>query len=292
MNPSPDASKATTHLGADLALLGATVIWGGTFVVEKIALRDISPVLLVVLRFWLATLLTGVLWLPRLRRMTRAVLRDGLILGLTLFLGFLFQTVGLAYTTASRSGFITSLTVVFVPFVVIGLIRKLPSLWAWLGVALAAVGLWFFTQPKLGGFNQGDFLTLLCAVSFAFQIALIEVYTRRHDLIQLLFLELLVTAVLALPALPLLEKPLLRLTPSLIGAVLFCATLATVGALYIQNAAQSKTAATRAAVIFTAEPIFAAFFAYLVLGERFTLSGYIGAGIILAAVLVSEFGRT
>jgi len=292
MNSSPKESKTTTHLWPDLALLGATVIWGGTFVVEKIALRDISPVLLVVVRFWLATLLVAALWLPRLRKMTKETLRDGLILGLTLFLGFLFQTIGLAYTTASRSGFITSLTVVFVPFVVIGLTRKLPSLWAWTGVALAAIGLWFFTQPALEGIHTGDFLTLLCAVSFAFQIALIEIYTRRHDLVQMLFLELLVTSILALPALPLLEKPVLHMTRSLIWAVLFCATLATVGALYIQNAAQSKTSATRAAVIYTAEPVFAALFAFFTLGERFNLSGFIGAGLILAAVLASEFRRT
>jgi drug/metabolite transporter (DMT)-like permease len=291
MKPSSIESKPATHLWADLALLGATVIWGSTFVAEKIALRDISPVLLVVVRFWLATLLVAALWLPRLRRMTPEVLRDGLVLGLTLFLGFLFQTIGLAYTTASRSGFITALTVIFVPFVVIMLVRKLPSLWAWIGVVLAAIGLWFFTQPKLGGINKGDFLTLLCAVSFAFQIALLEVYTRRHDVVQLLFLELLVTAVLSVPCLPLLEKPVLHLTPSLIWAVLFCATLATVGALYIQNAAQSRTSATRAAVIYTAEPVFAAFFSYLILSERFTLAGYFGAALILIAMLLSELGR-
>lgn len=291
MNPSPDEAKRKAHLWADLALLGATVIWGSTFVAEKIALRDISPVLLVVVRFWLATMLVAALWLPRLRKMTRGALRDGLVLGLTLFLGFLFQTIGLAFTTASRSGFITALTVVFVPFVVIMLVRKLPSLWAWFGVVLAAIGLWFFTQPKLGGINKGDFLTLLCAVSFAFQIALLEVYTRRHDVVQLLFLELLVTAVLSLPCLPLLETPVFHLTPSLIWAVLFCATLATVGALYIQNAAQSRTSATRAAVIYTAEPVFAAFFSYLILSERFTLLGYIGAALILIAMLISELGR-
>jgi drug/metabolite transporter (DMT)-like permease len=107
MNPNPEPSKGTAHLWADLALLGATVIWGSTFVVEKIALRDISPVLLVVVRFWLATLLVAALWLPRLRRTTKGALRDGLVLGLTLFLGFLFQTIGLAYTTASRSGFLS-----------------------------------------------------------------------------------------------------------------------------------------------------------------------------------------
>jgi drug/metabolite transporter (DMT)-like permease len=285
------ASKPQVHLWADLALLGATLIWGTTFVVEKIALRDVSPVLLVVLRFWIATLLTAALWLPRLRRMTRETLRDGLILGLTLFLGFLFQTIGLAFTTASRSGFITSLMVVIVPFVVLGLTGRMPSLWAWLSVALAGFGLWLFTEPRLAGINKGDFLTLLCAISFAFQIVLIQVYTQRHDLVQLLFLELLVTSVLSLPCLPLLERPFLRLTPNLVWTVLFCATLATVLALWIQNAAQKMTAATRAAVIYTAEPIFASLFAYLILGERFTASGFLGAGLILAAMLLSELGH-
>jgi drug/metabolite transporter (DMT)-like permease len=272
----------------EILLVLVTVIWGSTFVLTKVVLRDFSPFAYIVVRFLLASVLFGALFFQRLRSLNRAALRRGSILGLLLFIGFSFQTVGLQYTSASKSAFITGRLVVFTPLCQLLIERKRPSTGNFLGVVLVTLGLYLLTSPQGSGFNLGDGLTLVCAFCFAVYIVLLDVYARGNDPVHLTFLQFVSTAILGIAGIAFLEHPRISVTPESAGAVVFLTVMATIVALYIQTKYQSSTTPTRAALIFSLEPVIAAVVAYLALGERIGMLGIAGGSVILAGLLTSE----
>ncbi|MCU0607785.1 MAG: DMT family transporter [Candidatus Edwardsbacteria bacterium] len=279
------------HYKADLWLLLATFFWGVTFVTVKDAMGYASPLAFLGARF----LLAGVLLLPfcwrAFARLGRRGWRDGVILGAFLFGGFAFQTAGLVHTTATRSAFITGLAVVLVPVFSIAMLKKPVDRWLVLGALLASGGLYFLSRPAGGGFNRGDLLTALCAVCFAVEIILVEIYTKRHRPMDLVMAQIVTTVGLCGALAWAVETPRLQLTPGLWLDLFVTSVLATVGALAIQFTWQRRTDAARAAVIYTMEPLFAALFAFLVAGERMNGAGWLGAGLILVGMLASELSK-
>lgn len=278
----------TSRTRAEFLLLSCTLIWGGTFAITKSGLEDISPMLLVTLRFAVAT----VLFLPfvNLRRgaMTPVTLKGGIIIGLLLFTGFITQTIGLQYTTASKSGFITGLLVVFTPVFQILIERKPPKIGNILGVVLVTSGLYLLTSPEGSEFNLGDGLTLVCAAVFGLYIVYLDLYTREGDVRQIAFLQFAVTGTGSLMGVLLFEEVLFRPGWPLVGSVAYLALLATLYTLTVQTRYQKETTPTRAAIIFSVEPVFAAFIAYVALGETIGPTGVLGGGLIVTGLLVSE----
>lgn len=279
------------HYKADLWLLLATFFWGITFVTVKDAMRYASPLVFLGARF----LLAGVLLLPfcwrSFARLGRQGWRDGIILGLFLFGGFAFQTAGLVHTTATRSAFITGLAVVLVPVFSIAMLKKPVDRWLVLGALLASAGLYFLSRPAGGGFNRGDLLTALCAVCFAVEIILVEIYTKRHHPMDMVMAQVVTTVALCGALLWVVETPRLQFTTGLWLDLFVTCLLATVGSLVIQFTWQRRTDAARAAVIYTMEPLFAALFAFLVVGERMSGAGWLGAGLITVGMLASELSK-
>ena len=277
---------------ADLALLLMTAIWGVTFPVIKNSLVDATPFVFLILRFGVASAVLMLIAGTRLLKLDSSLLIPGVLLGVAFFLGFAFQTVGLGITTASRSAFITGLSVVFVPLISARLERRAIGLSSYAGVFVAVLGLWLITNPGTDArFNRGDFLTLLCAFCFAFQIVLVHLYTKRHDYLQLMLIQFLVTVLLSVPGAILLEDAEFRLSTRLVTGVAFTAVVASVLAVGIQFRYQKLTTATRAAIIYTLEPVFAAFFAFVLLRETIEGRGWIGAGLILLAIALAETGK-
>jgi drug/metabolite transporter (DMT)-like permease len=273
---------------AELLLLSCAVIWGGTFVVVKGGLEDSPPFLFVAVRFTIATLLFLPFVAKGLFSMSKDSFRGGLIIGILLFLGFLAQTSGLQYTTASKSGFITGLLVVFTPLFQIAIERKLPKVGNVAGVALVTLGLYFLTSPAGSEFNIGDGLTLLCAAVFGLYIVSLDVYSRRANVWHLSLMQFAVTAIGALAVSLVFEEMTIRLTSGFAGAIAYLALLATLYTLTIQTRYQKDTTPTRAAIIFSVEPVFAAVFAYAVRGEIIGTVGIIGGILVVAGLLVSE----
>jgi drug/metabolite transporter (DMT)-like permease len=274
--------------GAEGVLFACTAIWGSTFAVTKNALDTSSPLLFVAARFALATLLLAPWVLKDLRRMTSRALGRGLWLGVLLFAGFATQTVGLRYTTASKSGFITGMLVVLTPIFQLVLERRAPRLGNLAGVGLVTLGLYLLTSPEGSAFNVGDALTLACAVAYALFIVFLDIFTKEHDPSQLTFVELAATSLLAVASAPFLEDLRFSLDGETLGAIAYLALFATLGALYLQARYQRETTPTRAALIFSLEPVFAALFAYLLRGERLGALGIVGGSVIVAGVLLSE----
>ncbi len=275
---------------ADLSLFFVAVFWGSNFVIMKEALEIIEPFTYLGLRFMLAAfMLAPLFW----RRLARASLSDylaGGLIGLFLFGGFAFQTVGLLYTTPAKSGFITGTAVVIVPFMYFFVTRRSPGWWAFLGGLLAATGLYLMSVDEVTGFNLGDGLTLICAFLFAAHIIAIAIHVRRRDPIVLAISQIAFTG-LASFAVALIFEPaeIMFHQPLLIwGAILYAVVFCTIGAFVTQTIAQRYTPPTHAVLILSLEAVFAGLFSYLFWDELFTVQKLTGAALIFAGILVAE----
>ncbi len=283
---------------ADLALLLVTLIWGGTFVMVKDAIATYPVFGFIALRFGIAAalLVPVVLW----RRMraapvspaspaagVRATQFAPFLLGLALFAGYGFQTAGLNLTTPAKAGFITGLSVVLVPMGSALLLRQTPSRAAWWGVGMATVGLALLSLNASLGVSFGDLLVMCCAVAFAVHILLTAHFAPGHDPLTLLFGQVLTVALLsALVSLIFEQRP--PLTGSVLFAAAFTGLFATLMAFGIQMLAQRYTTATHTALIFAAEPVFAALFSFLLIGELLGPRQILGCVLILAGMVVAE----
>ncbi|MDQ6651034.1 MAG: DMT family transporter [Actinomycetota bacterium] len=271
-----------------VALLVVAAVWGSTFVVVKAATGRLPVLDFLAWRFALAALAMLALRPRAVLQLGRDGRRAGVLLGLALAAGFLFQTYGLRSTGAAVSGFITGLYVVLTPLGAAVLLRRPPSKAAWAAVALAAVGLGLLSLHGLA-IGAGELLTLLCAIAFALHIVGLGRWASAGDTLGLAVVQLGTVAVIYLG----LTVPRgLRLPPDagVWGALLLTALAATALAYLVQTWAQAHLAPTRAAVVMTMEPVFAGLFAVAVGGERLGWRTPLGGVLVLAAMLVAEVG--
>jgi len=278
---------------ADLALLLLTLAWGTTFTLVKRALDGTSPAVFLTLRFAVATVAVGAVWLARRDRPTPGLWRHGALLGLAMLVGFAFQTVGLHHTTPARSGFITGLAVLIVPFLSHYLLRRRVPAAAWVGVGFAVAGLFALTRPLGDGVSAsvrlGDALTAVCAVAYAFQILWTSEWTRHHPLSLLTLVQISVAFLGVLAMLPF-EEVRLRPDADLWGTVVFTGIAMTAGAFFVMNWGQRHTTAVRAALIFSLEPAAAALFSHYYGGEPLLPTDWLGGALIVLGVAAGEVG--
>jgi drug/metabolite transporter (DMT)-like permease len=282
-------------LKAHLLLVLITLIWGSTFVLIKEALADASPLLLNAVRMSLAAVLLAAYYRKDLVRLERPVLIAGATVGLFLFLGYAFQTAGLRLTTPSKSAFLTGVSTVLVPLLLVTIWRTRVHPWRGVGIVLALGGLFLMTVPAgaqgmadFANINRGDLLTIACALAFAFQIVFLGRATRRFPFEPIAVLQIAVAALAMCLATPLLERPHMRLSGTVVTAIVVTGVLGTAVAFTVQAWAQQFTPATHTALIFTLEPVFAWLTSFLYLKERLGFRAGSGALLILAGVLVSE----
>jgi len=267
---------------ADILLLSIALIWGLTFPLIKIALDYISPLTFNSIRFFIATLL----FLPFLFFNNNGSRRDilvGVKIGIAVFLGYTFQTIGLELTTATNAGFITSTYVVFTPLIAYLLFRHKVTKVELLFLLTAFAGLYLLSEFT-GKFNLGDLLILLCAIAFASEIVLISHYSRLNDPTFLAFGQILAVTMFSTPLALAIERKL-HFSQEVILALLITAVFATTLARIAQNNAQKFTRPSDAAIIFSMEGVFSHFFAIFMLGEVLSLTQYIGAGMIVLSVI-------
>jgi drug/metabolite transporter (DMT)-like permease len=277
----------------ELAMVAVTAVWGSTFVLVRDAVALIPPFAFIAYRFLAAALLLAAV---RPRRTVGGPgdgvwgpLAAGAAIGLALFAGYGFQTVGLQYTTASNAGFITGLSVVLTPLLGAVLLRQSPGRWPLTGAILAAVGLAFLSLQTLE-VRRGDALVLGCAVAFAAHILLLGRYAPRLDTYRLAVVQLGTAGLLALVWAAVAGDLVAPASAEVWVALAITSVVASAGAFLIQTRAQRELSPTRTAVIITMEPVFAGLFAFLVAGERLGGRGWLGAGLILAGMLIAELG--
>jgi len=272
------------HLRGILILTLVTLIWGSTFVVVKGALENFPPSLLMLLRFALGALV----FLPLLPR-SRGSWRAGFELGFWAFLGYATQTIGLLYTTAGRSAFITALSVVLVPLIA-GLLGRRVRPLVWLGALASFVGVGLLAYDGSPP-NAGDFWTLVTAITYALYILALERHARDHDPLVLTFTQLVWLTVLV-AGWALLSGDLAQLTTTPVPwtAVLYLTIAATALTTWLMAVGQRDVSAPEAAIVYSMEPVWAALFAYAVLGERLGLQGWLGGLLVVLAVIAAQLG--
>ncbi len=279
------------QLQADLWLVLVTLIWGSTFVVVKNELANVGPLAFVGIRFAFAFLFMVAITYRSLTRIDRRQVAAGVLIGLFLFGGYAFQTVGLQYTTASKAGFITGLSVVLAPIFARLLLRQSPSVLEMLGVGLATVGLALLSLGDGFELALGDLLVLGCAACFALHIVAISAFAPKMDAMALTTVQIGVVAVAGLAMTGAVEP--MPALPGLgtFGVAAGMGLIATALTLSIQNRAQVFTTPTHTALVFSLEPVFAGLFGYLLLSERLGARELLGCALILAGMVVAELKR-
>ena len=283
------------RLKADLSLAFCSLIWGATFVVVKDALADASVFAFLAARFTLAAVLMGLIFWKVLRRLDHRALWAGAQIGCFMFAGYVFQTLGLRFTSPSKAAFITGSSVVMVPVLLAAFGGRHINRWVWAGALAALAGLYFLTVPEAGfsQLNAGDVLVLCCAAMFAMHIIFVGRYSRRYSVASLSFLQVATTAILTTLALPLLaftgwEPPRVAWTGNLVFAVLITAVGATAIGFSLQVWAQQHTSPTHTAILISLEPVFAALTSFIVAQERLSARALTGAALVFAGIILAE----
>lgn len=279
------------RLRAELALAGVTLIWGTTFVVVKSALAEVSTFVFLTMRFWVAAIALILIYRKALRK---EAIGAGILAGTLLFTAYVFQTLGLELTTPSKSAFLTGLSIPAVPLIASLVYRVKPRLIDLTGIVIATVGMVLMTSPAGGlrsDINRGDVLSFLCAVTFAFHIVIIGHYSKLHGFETLAVVQVSTAALLGSVLFWFAEPIRLHLTPGVAAAVLATGLLATALAFTTQAWAQQYTSSSRAALIFALEPPVAWLTSWVLTGERLPVRGKVGAGMILAGILLVELTK-
>lgn len=285
-------------LFADLSLLMVALVWGTTFVIVQNAIDLLPPIAFNGIRFLIAALLLGG-WLLAFERkqlafVNRKLIFSGLVIGVWLFIGYATQTVGLLYTSSSKAGFITGLSVVLVPLFSFLLLKLQPTKNAIIGVLVATVGLYLLTMTDVSPLNQGDALIFVCAIGFAMQIVFTGKYSSKFPSLLLTVVQIGTVAILSILYSFFFEDWQLALEPSIILdnsvliALFITSVFATALAFFAQTNFQKFTTPTRVALIFAMEPVFAAVTGFIWADDRLSASAIMGCLLILAGMIFSE----
>jgi drug/metabolite transporter (DMT)-like permease len=272
---------------AAVSLLLVTVVWGVTFVQVKDAVAIYPLFAFLTVRYAIASAVLAPFAALRLRGLGRDGLLAGAFLGALLAIGSALQTAGLERTTVTNTGFITGLYVLLTPLFALVLFRTRITRELWLAVGLALVGLALLAGVPSGS-AAGDLLVLLSTAAQALQIVMVERYANRFDAVALTFVEMVAVfvgfAAIAV-ALGDLSVPHGR---TVWAALLVTGVFASALAYLIQIWAQRRISATRIAIIFSLETVWAGFFGYVLAGDRLGVVGWTGCALIFVAILVAE----
>jgi drug/metabolite transporter (DMT)-like permease len=276
-------------------LVLAAFFFGTTFIVVQDAVERVAPLPFLAVRFLIGAAVLGIVAHHRTaarraradtrRPGTPGELRDGVLAGLLLLTGYVFQTVGLQYTTAATSAFITYMLVVFVPFISFATTRRAPHPLTLVGVVLAVAGLALLTGGADTGFGRGEALTLGCAVAFAAHLVFLGDVAGRHDPVRLTTVQLATVGLACL--VPAAVQGEFDPDGTALAAAAFTGVFATAVAFLAMVWAQRVVSPSRAAIILLLEPVFAALLSALI-DEPLTAATVAGGGLILIAVLLAE----
>ena len=273
---------------ANLALLMVSMVWGSSFVLSKDTLAHLQTFTFLTLRFLLSGLLCSILFYRNMLTITRRTALHGIIIGTVLFGAYGLWAYGLNFTTASKSGFIIGFSVVIVPLLSAIFLKKMPAKASILGALVAITGLALLSLDGSNALEKGDLFTLAAAFMFALHIITISYFTLTGDAMSLAIIQITVVGLLSLPVSLIWENPVIPMGINVWTNLTLLIILCTAFAYIVLNHVQKFTTPTHTALIFTTEPVFAALFAYLLLGEILRINGIIGSLLILSGMVISE----
>lgn len=280
-------------------LILINLLWASTFIFGKILLETFSPSFLISTRFLVAGLLFGLIFKKHIKLSTR-IIKNGSIIGFANGAAMLFQVIGLQYTTASNSGFLTATYILFLPFIELILWKKKITTKVYSSVVIAFAGVTLLSVSDFSAlsFNKGDIYTLACGLTFAFQIFFISHYTRKENIYSLLFVQFIVSGIIGLVYMGV-ESFLFGIYPNIAGAndikifsyLIFLAVFATFIPFSLQFVVQRKIGPTVAALAYLLEPVFTVILAVAILSEYFGLQTAAGIILILSGIILVSIGK-
>ena len=273
---------------ADLMMVMVTMFWGASYLFMKMGLHSISEFNLIALRFGIAFLIAALVFYRRLLNIDGKTIKYGFLLGSLLFFCTSAVVIGLNTTSVSNAGFLFSLAVIFVPLLIALFSRKKPEKRVMISVCISITGIGLLTLNQTFHINPGDFLCILGALFYALHIILTGKVTKNTDAISIGVIQLGFAGAWGLLFSLLVEKPQLPSNIESWSAILALSILCSAVGFIGQTVAQKHTTPTRTGLIFSLEPVFAAFFAFIFVGEVFTNKGYVGAVLVLLGVLAAE----
>jgi len=281
-------SNRVKQITSDISLLLMTAIWGSTFFISKGALYNSDPITFLAVRFSIALLVMLPFFIIRIKKLRKKDMPGNLFISLSFFLGFIFQIVGLKYTTSSRAAFITAMSVVLVPILSVFIIKSIPELNSILGVVFAVLGLLFLFWEGGKGTLFGDLMTMVCAIAFAVHIILIGRYASEIDPVIINTIQIAFAAIGCWMLSAIFENFTASFSVSSLTAAIYTAIFGTSLAFGVQAISGRYTPPVRMAIIFSMEPVFAAIFSFFFANERFTAINIAGCALIFLGMILSE----
>ena len=279
-----------TEKKAILGIIGMTLVWGGTFPLIKILLNYMSPAILLMYRFFFSALLAIPFFIKDFRKNRKNLLKI-IMLGIILYIAYFTQTIGLEYTTSSKSAFITGLYIIFTPIFALFFIREKLTRKLGISLVLAIIGLALLANISLKGFNLnfGDFITIISAITFSIQIVLTNIYAQETDILFIAATQMIVMFLVGLPF----NGNFLQisLSPLVLLSLIFLGSFAGFIAILAETYSLKYLDPDRAVILFTLEPVFAGIFSFILLHERLSKGGIIGAFLLLVAMCLAATSK-
>lgn len=279
--------SSKSYLG-DIMLLFVALIWGFGFVAVKIGLNNgMDPFFLLFLRFSVAGLALIPFQIKNIRSLSLSTWKRGGILGIFIFLGFAFQTIGLNYTTTSKNAFLTGINVIIVPFLTWLFTKKKVDTYSIIASFLCMIGIGFLTLNDSLTINIGDFFTIICAFMFAVHIALTSIIAKEESALTMVFIQMIIGAILSL-LFSLIFKESLLVNSSSFMAILYLGIFSTLIGFLLQLLGQRYSQASKAAILLSTESLFGAILAILIFKDSFGIQMILGGILIFSSIFISE----
>lgn len=272
---------------AYLEILGTALAWGISAVLLKMNIENVAPFHLMMGRFSIAAIFIFAIKPKSVRQINKEILKAGIPLGIIVFIAYSFGVICLKYTSASKSSFLVSLSVLFVPLLEIIIKRKIISKWTFVSVFFSLVGLRLISGMDGAGFNIGDTFAILSAFFYSFYIIVMDRMGKDFDEILLTFIQLFVVSVCSATALFLFEdfnfESLKNIWPTILLIGVLCTGMSTL----FQTRAQKVASTESVGILLLGEPLFTSILAFFILKETILAGGLFGGLLIIFSLVIA-----
>ncbi|ALQ40502.1 hypothetical protein RN87_08150 [Fusobacterium hwasookii ChDC F174] len=289
--------KKNRYFG-DLMLFLAAFIWGTAFVAQIAGMDRIGPFTFNMARSIVAVISLGAYLIftkAKLPKDMSFLLKGGLVCGFFIFVGTSFQQIGLQYTTAGKTGFITSFYILILPFITMIFLKHKIDVLTWISIIIGFIGLYLLAIPNLSDFsmNKGDFIVFLGSFCWAGHILVIDYYSKKVNPVELSFLQFVVLSILSGICAFIFENETATLGNIFASwkPVAYAGFLSSGVAYTLQMVGQKYTKPVVASLILSLEAVFAALAGYLLLDEVMTSREFLGSFIVFLAMIFSQIPK-
>ena len=276
------------HIGAKMALFGATLIWGSSFLIVKNTMDVMQPHVLLALRFTIGCLLLGIIFYKRLKNLNKDYFIKGGIIGVCLFLAYSLQTIGITDTTPGKNAFLTAIYCVLVPFMFWAVDKRRPDVFNVIAAFVSILGIGLVSLNGNFSIRMGDCFTLAGGVIYAAHIVAVAKFGKDKDPILLTIIQFAYAAVFSWIIALLFEDVPSKLNVEALAGLFYLAVFATAVALLLQNIGQKYTNPAPASIILSLESVFGVIFSVIFYHELITIRLFIGFCFIFLAIIISE----